>query len=95
MLCERSVLPGYPDLARGSDTAMVQNLLARHRVAYVGWPALYVYVCHGSNIWDDSHFEGFWSRAEQHFLGEDYLAVIRTLGRHLPIADYLRMLGPP
>lgn len=57
LVAERSALPAYPELARGEDTAVIGALLAAGRLVALDAPWLYVYVFHGGNTWERSHFE--------------------------------------
>lgn len=57
LVAERSALPAYPELARGEDTAVIGALLAARRLVALDDPWLYVYVFHGGNTWERSHFE--------------------------------------
>src|SRR5271155_5019825 len=93
LLCERAVLPPYPDLKRGSDSPVTRHVIKHYPTALLPWPSLYVHVYHGHNTWGDDHFEQFWAFSEERFVGDAYHAAIDKLGSRLPIADYLRLLG--
>jgi uncharacterized protein len=61
VMCERSAAPRYPEagpMARRSEDALfMRSLFKRGSVAKVsGYGWLYVYVVHGGNTWDDSHY---------------------------------------
>jgi len=53
----RSLMPVYPEIARGEDTGLAMDLLrGRHRIARLsdrGW--CYVYVYHGGNVFSADH----------------------------------------
>lgn len=57
LLGRRDLLPAYPPLARGEDTAVVHEVLRRGyalaRLRDAGW--CYVYTCHGDNTWSQAH----------------------------------------
>lgn len=57
LLGRRAAMPGYPELARGEDTALVRELVRRGnpitRIRDAGW--CYVYVYHGGNAFDFAH----------------------------------------
>ena len=57
MVALRSAVPPYPDLAQGEDTPVIKGLLDAGQLAFVNQPYLYVYVNHGGNTWDRTHFE--------------------------------------
>jgi glycosyltransferase involved in cell wall biosynthesis len=57
LVAERSALPAYPELARGEDTVVIGALLAAGRLVALDDPWQYVYVFHGANTWERSHFE--------------------------------------
>jgi glycosyltransferase involved in cell wall biosynthesis len=57
LVVERAALPPYPDLARGEDTAVVNELVRQDQLAVLDRPELYVYVHHGSNTWDRRHWQ--------------------------------------
>jgi len=52
------LLEGYPPLARGEDLEFVDRLRARHTIAMLDRPELYVYTFHGKNTWGRDHFQG-------------------------------------
>lgn len=57
LLGRRVVMPSYPEIARGEDTALVHSIVksgARiERLAGSGW--CYTYVFHGGNVWTQTH----------------------------------------
>ena len=57
LLARRECMPPYPELPRGSDTALLMEILRRGapiaRLHDAGW--CYVYVYHGDNVWDAAH----------------------------------------
>lgn len=56
LVAERHVLGRYPDLARGSDSVVVDQLIAKHHTIGLDSPHLYVYVVHDANTWSRDHF---------------------------------------
>lgn len=53
----RTGMPKYPPLARGEDSALVQQVLnSSARVCFVDHPDLYAYTVHGANTYGDDHF---------------------------------------
>ena len=92
LLCDRSVLPPFPDLDRGEDFPVVQQVLRDVGTAHVDLCSLYVYVVHGSNTWSAPHFEDIWRKADETFEGGAYAAALDRLSTFLPMAEYARDL---
>lgn len=65
MVARRETVPPYPEYRRGEDSAMMDTLRARSRIAALDAPGLYVYRVTGRNTWDEGHFEGLFSRASE------------------------------
>lgn len=47
----------YEEKSRGEDTPFVNGLFSRSLVFPVIMPKLYIYVYHGSNVWEKEHWE--------------------------------------
>lgn len=88
LICEKTLLPRYPDQRAGEDTTVVEQFRARHTVAFLDMPRLYVYVFHGGNTWTGSHFETMWTSAEGRFTLSRYEAVHGELSKRMPVARY-------
>jgi len=59
MLIKKSKMLRYPDLARGEDTVL-QNEIHSNGTKWAvldGYEMLYLYVVHGTNTWNSSHFD--------------------------------------
>jgi hypothetical protein len=59
LLCDRDALDAdhhYPPLSRGEDTPFVERLTASGALVQINRPDLYVYVYHGANTWDATHW---------------------------------------
>jgi hypothetical protein len=56
MVCAVDRLPRYPAQRRGEDTPVAEEVVRTCRVVSVDAPALYTYVCHGANTFNESHF---------------------------------------
>lgn len=60
MLIKKDKMPRYPSLRRGEDTAFCDKLKKQGVKCGVinepGYHILYLYVVHGANTWNDSHF---------------------------------------
>lgn len=57
LLALKDILPPYPDLPKGEDTPVVVSLFRQKQLATYDKPELYIYVNHGSNTWQRSHWE--------------------------------------
>jgi hypothetical protein len=57
LVAERSVVPPFPDLARGSDTPVITRLMEEEKLVALDRPDLYVYVYHGANTWNRAHWD--------------------------------------
>lgn len=94
MLCEREIMPRYPDLRRGEDTPVAETICARYKVAHLDIPRLYIYVGHGANTFDSSHFDDYLRTRGRKFEGTRYEAVIRELGKRINVSAYSASLTP-
>ncbi len=94
MLCARSSLPPYPDLAKGEDTPAVERVVREGRIALLDRPDLFVYVCHGANTFEAAHWDAHWRAAGERFDGEIYEPMLATLGQRLRL-DLLGEPAPP
>jgi Glycosyl transferase family 2 len=56
MIAEKSILPRYPDVPKGEDTAVVAELIRDRHVVLLDRPELYLYTYHGLNTWDRNHW---------------------------------------
>lgn len=58
ILVKKNALPRYDDgLAMREDTTVLRALVQREDVAFLERPELYIYVYHGANTWDRTHWE--------------------------------------
>lgn len=57
LLASRDAMPLYADLAKFEDTPAVTLMLNQDKLVGLDSPQLYVYVYHGSNTWERSHWE--------------------------------------
>jgi glycosyltransferase involved in cell wall biosynthesis len=53
----RSTMPLYPDLPKGEDTDVIQQMVSEKRLIGIDKPQLYIYTYHGDNTWERSHWE--------------------------------------
>jgi hypothetical protein len=83
----------YPPLRRQSDAPAVYALLAERRSVLLELPELYLYVAHGRNLWDDANMEKNWDSATDRSEGVAAEAVLASLSRVFPVADYQAALA--
>jgi mannosyltransferase OCH1-like enzyme/glycosyltransferase involved in cell wall biosynthesis len=106
LLCDIRAMPRYPAKSKGEDTVAIDDLTANARVAVLDLPRLYTYVVHGSNTFDEAHFEEQWAAASVRFPSDRNLALLREMGKRVPLlvaqepisaakrADAPRISGP-
>ena len=82
-LCAKAKLPPYPEIARGEDTPVVEQLLAQARVALLDYPQLYAYVFHGRNTFAEAHWEELWQAAGERYEGDMYDVMLHELQEQL------------
>ncbi|MDO8288282.1 MAG: glycosyltransferase [Parvibaculum sp.] len=93
MLCEREIMPRYDDLRRGEDTPVAEAICARYKVAHLDIPRLYIYIGHGSNTFDSSHFDDYLRTRGKKFEGARYEVVVRELGKRINLNAYSASLA--
>jgi glycosyltransferase involved in cell wall biosynthesis len=77
LLCEKAALPEYPNITRGEDRHVVNQLLHAHKLIELERPDLYIYVYHGGNTCGRTHFKrNVFANAEP--LGREAIAAIRS-----------------
>ena len=89
LLARRATMPAYSDKRRGSDTAVLDALLAQGAMAVAEQPDAYIYVVHGDNLWGDEHFEMLFGHGHE-IAPAAYAATLARLGRAMPIEAYRR-----
>jgi glycosyltransferase involved in cell wall biosynthesis len=57
LVAERMAVPPYADLTKGEDTPVIFQMMRARTLTFLDRPHLYVYVYHGRNTWDRSHWE--------------------------------------
>lgn len=88
MICEKAIMPAFPDMKSGEDTEVVMAIRARYKVAYLDMPRLYLYCFHGRNTWTSDHFENFWQKSTARFSGPRYHAILQELMKRYAIHEY-------
>ncbi|MES2529847.1 MAG: glycosyltransferase family A protein [Pseudomonadota bacterium] len=56
LVARREAVPAYPEWVRGEDVPVIQAMLDAQQLVCLDAPELYVYIHHGANTWDSTHF---------------------------------------
>jgi UDP:flavonoid glycosyltransferase YjiC (YdhE family)/GT2 family glycosyltransferase len=78
LLCARARLPRYPDLPKGEDTPVVEQIVRTARVALLDAPQLYTYVFHGENTHTTAHWDHLWRGATAIVAPDAYPDMVRS-----------------
>jgi glycosyltransferase involved in cell wall biosynthesis len=68
ILCNRKLFDEgqrYPDLEKSEDSNFMTGLFWKNCMSPLIMPSLYIYVYHGKNTWDASHFEKLFKGAQK------------------------------
>jgi len=84
LVCAKNKLPRYPELRRGEDTPVTEEIVRDCHVALLDAPSLYTYVFHGGNTFDAEHFEAHWQSATERHEGASYEVKLGALCAALP-----------
>ena len=76
-------LPLYHERRRGEETGAITHLALTGTIALLDLPELYTYCFHGSNTFDEPHFEKIWQMASFHFSDNEYENKVRLLEQQL------------
>ena len=57
LVAERTAVPAYAALGKGEDTPAVMQMFNANQLVGLDRPELYVYVYHGANTWDQTHWD--------------------------------------
>ena len=88
LLCERAMMPRYPDKRSGEDSAVLQQLMEKIPIARIDLPRLYVYIYHGTNTFGSEHFEPHWAQATERWESDDHQRLLQELDRRVPLLRY-------
>ncbi len=92
MVCRKEVVGTYQSLSRGEDSHLVDDIMQSSRVAYLDRADLYVYISHGTNTWDEKHFDALWKHSDAQFSDHRVAELLAELGARMPIAAYREAL---
>jgi glycosyltransferase involved in cell wall biosynthesis len=102
LVARRDAIAPYAELDRGEDTPVVVQLYKAGDLAMLDSPELYVYVYHGDNTWDRSHWDDFLLRRGKRLSPEASRQVMSNMGydpssavaqeRRLELAEAARLL---
>lgn len=95
ILVKRSVAVqvGYPDLVRGEDSAFITKLEQSYSLSLLDAPELYVYRIHGSNSWDETHFDVLCAQADPLDATSTLKALFHLMPSWKPTVLLLRLLA--
>lgn len=57
LVARRDSVPAYAEVSKQEDTPVMERMLQGNQLAGVNRPDLYVYVYHGENTWERSHWD--------------------------------------
>jgi len=57
LVARRDAVPPYPEIGRGEDTLVIEQMAREDRLVLLDGPDLYIYVYHGKNTWDRRHWD--------------------------------------
>lgn len=92
VLARREVVPDYPDLRRGEDSAVTDAIVGAHPVALLDSPDLYCYVIHGGNTFTQRHFVNIYIGGTDFAGRQAYARYLDALASRLPVHDYTKDL---
>lgn len=97
ILCRKAVFTEavrYPARERSEDEVFVQRLVRHCKVYPVISSNLYVYVFHGRNTWDETHFRNMFSESQP--LSAALSGLVKDIvGNRLPVAEASQRLNEP
>lgn len=92
LLCDRAVMPRYPNQRSGEDSVVLSELMKQIPIARIDLPRLYVYIVHGTNTFGSEHFEPHWQQATERWDDNgdqrDHQRLIQELDRRIPVLSY-------
>ena len=68
LMCKRVIgntTISYPDMAKSEDVSLLLLLYSMNCIYPITMPYLYIYVYHGSNTWNKSHFKKLFSKSQK------------------------------
>ncbi len=68
-LCRKKLLKKYPNISRGEDTPVTNNLFLNSKSVLADFPSLYTYFFHEKNTFGKKHFEKHIKQATNKFKG--------------------------
>lgn len=80
ILCRRQVMLEFPydALEKGEDTSLINYLRENDMLSIIeDMPELYIYTFHGTNTWENSHFDEIFRAGTE--LPEEYVSQIKEL----------------
>jgi len=68
LICRKDIISEdlkYPSLSKGEDSQFLYKLLMANHLYPTVMPALYIYVYHGNNTWESSHFDTLFTASQK------------------------------
>ena len=93
LLCERSLMPRYPDVMQGEDSVVLEQLRQSICLVRIDMPRLCEYVALGANAFQPDHFKFYCQESIIRWLGVVYLRLEEKLERRLPLLSYCEILA--
>ncbi|CAN5182615.1 hypothetical protein BH09PSE3_BH09PSE3_22920 [soil metagenome] len=93
MIVDRAILPTYPAQALAEDNITIARLCSLHPTLLIDRAALYCYIVHGANSYEDRHFETMVKWASTVIPDERYDGELQALASSFPLSDYAAYLG--
>ena len=75
ILARRSVIPIYPSIKKGEDSAVTDWISRYYPISVIDYPQLYCYRVTGYNTSDDKHFEKWFAHSTKVFQKDEFAAV--------------------
>jgi glycosyltransferase involved in cell wall biosynthesis len=92
MLVRRDAVTRYPEVSSGEDTAMVTAMFERHDMTAANAPGLYCYIYHGSNTFNDEHWQSLFDATKRIVPDVRYDAAVDHMSAAMPLRDYAAAL---
>lgn len=90
LLCRKDIILNYPNIRKGEDSAMIENIL--NRLVPISNTELYIYGIHGKNTWDEGHFNRQWDQSTNQFEYDTYDSIIENISSIFPVDEYLKSI---
>ena len=93
MLCKKSLLPAYPDIRKGEDTPVCEQLVQKHKVLLCDCPQAYIYSFQGESTWGEEHFHQLAEQCSQQYKGDAYTRKLTELSQNYGV-NMVKLMSP-